>query len=493
MDTKGRTDAGAPLDDVMLAMDVVDTLRHRSALVERELGAADREKRLMERLRELYASQGIDVPDRVLAEGVAALDEERFAYRPPPSSFAVRLARIYVDRGTWARRALVVLAVVLVARLAFHLGVTVPERRRAEAEVRRFEAEVRDINGAMAARVGRREALSREVERLRESIPGLLSDAEAIVAAHAEAEAARVRGSLDEAASLLATAARLGRPEDVTAETAASNAREVLVPAARRWLAGQDDLLGRAEALAGEGKKGAAAISGLKAAAAKSEAAWTAFRDSSPDAEALAVGEALHQRVAAALRLGNFAEAEAVSAILSGLKVRTEELRARRDAVRSLSLVPEAAARAGELYANAIAGLRGGDVAAADRARAALDDLMSRLAAEYTIRIVSRPGESSGVWRIPDRNPSARNYYIVVEAVSSDGRVVRLPIRSEEDGRSAMVSRWGLRVSKEVFETVRADKADDGIIQNDVVGVKRRGVLEPEYTLAVQGGAITRW
>ena len=62
-----------PLNDLMLAMDVVDTLRHGETLVERELSAEDRRKRMIERLREIYRQQGITVPDRVLAEGVAAL------------------------------------------------------------------------------------------------------------------------------------------------------------------------------------------------------------------------------------------------------------------------------------------------------------------------------------------------------------------------------------------------------------------------------------
>ena len=62
--------APAPLDDVMLAMDVVDTLRHADRLVERELGAEERDQQLKERLRQLYAAQGIDVPEHILDEGV---------------------------------------------------------------------------------------------------------------------------------------------------------------------------------------------------------------------------------------------------------------------------------------------------------------------------------------------------------------------------------------------------------------------------------------
>ncbi|MEJ2563781.1 MAG: DUF6384 family protein, partial [Anaerolineales bacterium] len=89
---------GPPLDDVMLAMDVVDTLRQRRELVERELDEPARAQELIARLRTIYANQGIDVPDEILAKGVAALAEERFVYRPAPPSLATTLTRIYVRR-----------------------------------------------------------------------------------------------------------------------------------------------------------------------------------------------------------------------------------------------------------------------------------------------------------------------------------------------------------------------------------------------------------
>jgi heme exporter protein D len=45
--------APAKLDDLMMAMDVVDTLRHRDRLVERELNEEAREEQLISRLRAL--------------------------------------------------------------------------------------------------------------------------------------------------------------------------------------------------------------------------------------------------------------------------------------------------------------------------------------------------------------------------------------------------------------------------------------------------------
>lgn len=110
----GRT----PLDNVMIAMDVVDTLRHDRLIVERELNEDTRKAKLIERLREIYRGQGIEVPDAILEEGVRALEEDRFVYKPPGDSFKTRLARLYVTRGGWGR----VLGGALAAVLALWIG-----------------------------------------------------------------------------------------------------------------------------------------------------------------------------------------------------------------------------------------------------------------------------------------------------------------------------------------------------------------------------------
>src|SRR3974390_1582447 len=75
------------LDDVMIAMDVVDTLRHREDLVRRELNEEGRESELIARLRQIYHDQGIEVSDGVLEDGVKALKDSRFVYTPPPASW----------------------------------------------------------------------------------------------------------------------------------------------------------------------------------------------------------------------------------------------------------------------------------------------------------------------------------------------------------------------------------------------------------------------
>ena len=124
----------ASLDETMLAMDVVDTLRHADRVVERELQGDARRERLKERLRDIYRTQGIDLPERILDQGVAALEQQRFAYHPTPPSFSRSLATAWATRARWGRiTGVILLAIILVAG-GWWFGVRLPAQQRAEAE-----------------------------------------------------------------------------------------------------------------------------------------------------------------------------------------------------------------------------------------------------------------------------------------------------------------------------------------------------------------------
>ncbi|WP_146151911.1 DUF6384 family protein [Ahniella affigens] len=97
----------AKLDDLMLAMDVVDTLRHEQELIHRELNDDARDAAFVARIREIYAAQGIAVSEDIIRQGVEALKQDRFSYQPPPRTFSVRLAEFYVDRWRWFKRGLI--------------------------------------------------------------------------------------------------------------------------------------------------------------------------------------------------------------------------------------------------------------------------------------------------------------------------------------------------------------------------------------------------
>ena len=95
---------------------------------------------------------------------------------------------------------------------------------------------------------------------------------------------------------------------------------------------------------------------------------------------------------------------------------------------------PAARPKADQLLADGKNALAREDAAGAKAALGGLQQLAADLRKTYQLVIVARQGEPSGVFRIPDRNTEARNYYLIVEAVGPDGKPLALPITSEEDG-----------------------------------------------------------
>jgi hypothetical protein len=303
----------APLDEVMLAMDVVDTLRHRQDLVTRELDGVAREKQLIDKLRDLYHQQGIEVPDHILKEGVSALAESRFAYEPPAPGFGTTLARLYVGRKQWGRPVMAGLIALLVLGVGY-FGVWQPYQR-GQAEQARLELS---------------EGLPAQMDALYQTI----YDETKVQQAVTEAEA----------------------------------------------------LVSRGKAYAAEGNR-----------------------------------------------------------------------------------------------------------AGAEDALADLEALRDQLRLEYILRVVNREGVQSGFWTFPEINTDATNYYVVVEALDPDGNALTLPILNEENGETEAVDIWGVRVPESVYDSVAADKRDDGIIQANILGRKSSGFLDVAYTVPVLGGAVTRW
>lgn len=205
----------AALDDVMMAMDVVDTLRHRERLVERELNEDLREEQLVARLKALYESQGIAVPDSVITQGVKALKENRFVYTPAAPSLRRKLATIWVRRGRYGRRLLAIAGAGLIGLGAYHFGVVRP--RENATETARIE---------LTQTLPQRLAAAYQAVIAEAQVPAARQRAEAI---RGQGRAALERGNAAEARSAIADLDRLatalrqeyvlriaGRPEDQT-------------------------------------------------------------------------------------------------------------------------------------------------------------------------------------------------------------------------------------------------------------------------------------
>ena len=305
------------LDDIMLAMDVVDTLRHEREMVASDMNAVERREDLVTRLRGIYDAQGISVPDEVLMDGVMALEEERFAYHPPKTGLMTSLAKAYISRRKW---------LPLLYTISFIIG------------------SVLAVNYVGFVRPAQLEA-KQEQQLITQVLP--------------------------------------------------------------------------------------------------------------------------------------------------------QRLEAARDRALSLAATPELKSRAEDLFAEGQIAVADKDISAAKGKTQQLEALSTALSQSYQLRIVSRFNEASGVYLDSKTNTDIRNFYLIVEAVAADGEVISISIEDEEYKTRDTVSKFGVRVPKAVFDKVAADKKDDQIIQNDILGAKARGVLEP--ALRFEGaqdwplGFITEW
>ncbi|MFZ0241798.1 MAG: DUF6384 family protein [Desulfobacterales bacterium] len=413
------------LSEVMLAMDVVDTLRHQRSLVERELQSGDREAELIEKLRRIYADQGLEVSDEVIAEGVKAMREERFAYHPPARGLSPALARLYVNRGRWAKRAVWFLVAVAVLWAGYRYLYVMPAERGRSRLARELKTRVSDYKEQIAALQTRVGAVYGELEQAVQSAPAAVLPSARRLSDDARQSLAAAARDLG-AAEMLAPAAGID-PNDI--ETNAAKIQQRLIE--------QKGIIDRAQS----------DLENAQAATASIRSLGTEFND------------------------------------LESL--RAEALKAARE--------EGVAEKIDALYNNALAAVKTGDLETAKTARNALQYTRDMLMQEYTLKIVSRPGTPSGVWRYPSGSRTARNYYLIVEAVSPSGQRLKLPITSEEDGKVRLLSEWGLRVEPQVFEQVRQDKEQDGIVNRSIVGSKKRGYLTPDYAVATTGATITEW
>jgi Family of unknown function (DUF6384) len=154
---------------------------------------------------------------------------------------------------------------------------------------------------------------------------------------------------------------------------------------------------------------------------------------------------------------------------------------------------PDVKPVADPILASAERAIRDKDRQAMIQTRDSLAGIRDGVTRAFTLTVVSRRGETSGVQRRPPKGGDGRNYYLIVEPLAPDGRALAIPIVDEETGKTETVAKFGVRVSQATFDAVAADKRDDGIIQKNQFGVKPRGTLKIDYRMPFNGGMITRW
>ena len=158
--------------------------------------------------------------------------------------------------------------------------------------------------------------------------------------------------------------------------------------------------------------------------------------------------------------------------------------------LRALAEGPNAVQELARLEREVRAAQEIGSTSHLDRLRTALADLEQRLRLEYEVRIVSAPGRLSGVAR--DFVGRLSGFYLIFEARTPDGRILPRTITSREDGTTRTVREWGEQVPEDVLQRIEADKRADGVVDESLFAVKKRGWLAEEVRLPGAGGSPLR-
>jgi TolA-binding protein len=409
------------LDEVMMAMDVVDTLRHEQQLVERELASDERDQALIDKVKRMYAAQGLEVTDEVIAVGVADLKENRFAYQPPPPQGPVWLANLYVRRNRLAKWAATVAALLVGLFIIYQFAFVAPEERERQKKAKSFNTTISQQQDQLSVAKQRLINLKQALSRAEKS-----STTSEVASKRLLAEAGQ---QLAGAETGLESLDKLPLQPDLTA----------------------DRLVRDGEVIKSRLDQRRELLNGVTVQLDKAE---TAVSDLSE---------------------------------VAGIR---EKLASQRQSLLAESREETARSQTEKLYSDALAALNRGDLAKARQESAALQELYDHLVQEYELRIVSRPDIPSGIRRTLPNRPGVRNYYVIVEAVTPQGKRLTVPITSEENGRTYNVQQWGLRVDESLYEKIRRDKLDDGIIQDNRFGRKERSYLTPQYLMPTTGGAI---
>jgi Family of unknown function (DUF6384) len=474
-----------PYDTMLAALDAVDVAQRRKSANDSTLSVSEKREALLKEIGAFYERQGLTVDSKIIEQGVDEFLSSELEFLPPKDPL------LSVWATLWVRRKIVLISTAAVmGMLGIGLGVNYSASTTQKDELRRIATGIESNQSTLQAAVESVNALAGPVQTSGHprSVDWATAKVEFLQAAELwqkEVTATTSQIQKEEPRSL---------PDFETAE----RGQEITT-----FRASQDKLTSEMNALQNKAEE-------LKTEArfyiqypvllaelnaAKPDPSWpvplaNSFMQSTEEArQALDAGNqaAFHRALAQRSDvLKNGRQLQSLTRELDSLKATLDQK----------ITDPEALQHARDLAEKASGEIVGGGL---DSARNTMEQLRSYIdfvRSAFVLRIVSRSGVKSGIDRYYTDSAGRRvaGYYVIVEAVDAGGRSIKQPIRNEENGSVQQVSIWGERVPKAVYEKIKADKLDNGRIDNDIVGTKKAGTAKVDYTMIpTSEGRITRW
>lgn len=456
------------LDEQMGAMALIDALREQQLRVEEHLDLQRRREAIAQRIREYYVAHGQQVDDAMIAEGVRAYFADRLTWKSHGfTGWQARLVGAYVRRELWlpkVRTGLGIIAMLCAIGAVTFVG---GEYVTAKIEAWQTEQALHDLDQQAAPLNARQLEFnvllgvleSRSIRYGKPMVDGLLSDLRTKIEALPALE----------------------RPQEATVKEWTDR-----IAAAQAASAAVRDDYDRVRRLVAADRRLVEIENSAEVATFKDEAELVRAMDVARKA---LQGKPVAYEAESAIAAVNRAD-QAFDAIQAGAVMR-QELASLRSEAKGLPLNAKDRAVFDEIFARAQQEMAT-DIKQASATFGEARALLQFAGEALELQVVNRSGVKSGVERTYDAS-GGKAWYVIVEAVTTSGRVVPVRVTNSETGRTEWASTFGVRVSQNQYEQVKQDKLADGIVDDKSFATKARGQLEFNYSRAVMPGMITAW
>lgn len=471
-----KQDARA-FEEKLLTIDLIDSLRREQERLDAALGDAERMQVLRTEIQNYYAQAGISVSEALIDQAIAERQAQRLAFRPPAlNPFGKLAASAWVYRK---RVAAVLLLLVTAGGTGWFAEYQYDlwQQQRAVAAYRdQLQQQLDALNANQSA-----------IAALPAELPGLSSSQIPALSLWMD-ELQTVYTQNLQVLNELRECDLTTLPEDLTLHWSG----EAELNRCHARLDAAQTALARVQQLQEEHRQLAAAV--------ESHRIWQQRRDINPMLEEWNIITSANNEVRSAAASGTSSQFATVMAratvilneLATALDTHTEASSCLSRAITAGGSGADQAALGGLLAegqtfkrASTLDGLGNWSARAADTCTFFNEALQ--------LRIVSERGEQTGVWRYYDGNRGARSYYLVVDAVSPGGRRSFALFNSAENNEYYKRDRFAVRVSEELFNDVRKDKQDDGILRNNTLGEKPANSLTWQLAPGAAPSFIAEW
>jgi hypothetical protein len=483
---------GVKLDDYLRILDVASALRKQGELVNQQLNLDEQKAKLRDHLLKTAESTGEKLSEEQINAAIGTYFQNLYSFKEPKKDIRYKLAELYVDRKKIARTVGVPVVIVSTAGVLGFGAVSIGKTVYETAQEKRIESEIENIYQVDQAlkikisSISSSNVLNQLPDSERRDVKSIITNSDSIINN-------KVKLFLDKYCPSGEADNKVNRENyrevekqisPIKGAIASVNSDLDKTKAIIQTQVRLSDLKNDLETLVGE---------------IRNEGSIEQFNDRA---------EVAYKNGMVCINNRQIPCAEENKNKLVSIQTDIHDygtLISRADQVysdiKAVAKEDVAKEKGEELYAKVKESVKAVDVPKLRKTTQGLESLDTILNEEYELKIVSRPDVKSGIdryYNAPNGEKIFSGWYLIVEAVNDNGQKLFVNITDCEDGITKKVDMWGEKVTEKdpdvlrkvkegiyndnsLLQRVVKDKLEDGIVDNNRIGKKRKGYISYTY------------